>query len=55
MDNQKKAYLYAIPAVVFWSTVATAFKIALNSINFFQLLFYIFYYQITYCIRNHRI
>ena len=40
MDNQKKAYLYAIPAVVFWSTVATAFKIALNSINFFQLLFY---------------
>ncbi|MCK5823223.1 MAG: EamA family transporter [Bacteroidales bacterium] len=40
MDNQKKAYLYAIPAVVFWSTVATAFKIALSSINFFQLLFY---------------
>ncbi len=40
MDKQKKAYLYAILAVSFWSTVATAFKIALRSINFLQLLFY---------------
>lgn len=40
MDKQRQAYLYAIPAVVFWSTVATAFKIALSSINFLQLLFY---------------
>lgn len=40
MDKQKQVYLYAIPAVVFWSTVATAFKIALSSINFLQLLFY---------------
>ncbi|MBE9468943.1 MAG: DMT family transporter [Bacteroidetes bacterium] len=40
MNNQKTAFIYAIPAVVFWSTVATAFKIALSSINVFQLLFY---------------
>ena len=40
MDKQKQAYLYAILAVSFWSTVATAFKIALRSINFLQLLFY---------------
>ena len=40
MDKQKRAYLYAILAVAFWSTVATAFKIALRSIDFLQLLFY---------------
>lgn len=40
MEEQKKAYLYAIIAVIFWSTVATAFKLSLRYIDFVQLLFY---------------
>ncbi len=38
--NQKKAYLYAIFAVILWSTVAVSFKIALKYVNFLQLLFF---------------
>jgi len=37
---QKKAYTYAITSVLIWSTVASAFKISLNYLNFIQLLFY---------------
>lgn len=40
MYNQKKSYLYAILSVLCWSTVATAFKIALKSTGYIQLLFY---------------
>ncbi|MEI6694510.1 MAG: DMT family transporter [Bacteroidota bacterium] len=40
MRNQKKAYVFAILAVICWSTVATAFKIALKNCNFLQLLFF---------------
>ncbi|MFZ4399850.1 MAG: DMT family transporter [Bacteroidales bacterium] len=40
MPNQKKAYLFAILAVICWSTVATAFKIALKNCDFLQLLFF---------------
>jgi drug/metabolite transporter (DMT)-like permease len=40
MTNQKKAYLFAIIAVLCWSTVATAFKIALQYCDFLQLLFF---------------
>ncbi|MBT3168479.1 MAG: DMT family transporter [Candidatus Cloacimonetes bacterium] len=40
MDLQKRAYIYAIIAVLFWSTVASAFKIALRSLDFLQLLLY---------------
>lgn len=36
----KKAYLFAGLAVFFWSTVATAFKIALRDFDFIQLIFY---------------
>lgn len=36
----KKAYLYAGIAVFFWSTVATAFKLALREYDFIQLIFY---------------
>jgi len=39
MTNQGKAYLYAGIAIFFWSTVATAFKIALHYLDFIQLLF----------------
>lgn len=37
--NQSKAYFYASLTVFFWSTVATAFKIALRDLNYIQLLF----------------
>ena len=37
-SRQKKAYLFALTAVLFWSTVATAFKIALREIGFIQLI-----------------
>jgi drug/metabolite transporter (DMT)-like permease len=39
MTNQSKAYIFAGIAIFFWSTVATAFKIALRNIDFIQLLF----------------
>ncbi|MFH1051486.1 MAG: DMT family transporter [bacterium] len=40
MKNQTKAYIFALLAVLFWSTVATAFKIALNNLTFSELLFF---------------
>jgi drug/metabolite transporter (DMT)-like permease len=39
LTHQGKAYLFAGIAIFFWSTVATAFKIALRHIDFVQLLF----------------
>lgn len=39
MENQKKASLYAGLSILFWSTAASAFKIALQYIDFLQLLF----------------
>lgn len=38
--NQKKAYIFALSAVFFWSTVAAAFKISLEYLDFLQMLFY---------------
>lgn len=35
-----KSLLYALIAVMFWSTVASAFKLSLQGINYTQLLFY---------------
>ncbi len=40
MQQQNKAYLYAFSAVLLWSTVATAFKIALQYVDFMQLLLF---------------
>jgi len=40
MERQKKAYLYASLAVVFWATSASAFKISLRYLDVFALLFY---------------
>ena len=37
--NRRRAYIYALGAVLCWSTVATAFKIALELVDIFQLLF----------------
>ncbi|WP_372753831.1 DMT family transporter [Labilibaculum sp.] len=38
MNTQKKAYIYALSAIICWSTVATAFKIALQGMDFLHLL-----------------
>jgi drug/metabolite transporter (DMT)-like permease len=40
MDKEKKSYIYALSAVLLWSTVASAFKLALREVNVIQLLFY---------------
>ena len=40
MNNSKKSYLYALAAILCWSTVASALKITLRYIDFGQLLFY---------------
>jgi len=39
MSPQTKSYVYALSAVGCWSTVATAFKIALRTLTVLQLLF----------------
>lgn len=38
--NQTKAYLFALTTVVFWSTIATAFKLTLEHAGFIQVLFF---------------
>jgi len=40
MEKQESAYIYAIIAVLFWSTVASAFKVTLRYLDFLQLLFF---------------
>lgn len=40
MEKQKRAYLYASFAVLFWATSASVFKISLGYIDIFSLLFY---------------
>lgn len=40
MSDANKAYAYALVTVLLWSTVATAFKIALKDLDIYQLLFY---------------
>ena len=40
MENQKRAYLCAVVAVLFWATSASAFKISLRYVDVFSLLFY---------------
>jgi len=41
MSRTVKTYLYAGLAVLFWSTVATSFKLALREYDFIQLIFYV--------------
>lgn len=38
MNQQKKSIIFALSAVLLWSTVATAFNIALQHLDFMQLL-----------------
>ncbi len=40
MKDNSKSLLYTLLAVVFWSTVATSFKLTLQGLNSAQLLFY---------------
>lgn len=40
MTNQKKAYIFALSAILFWSTAAAAFKIALRYVDYVQLLLF---------------
>jgi len=40
MERQKQAYLYAAAAVLFWSTMASAFKVSLRHLDFLGLLFF---------------
>jgi drug/metabolite transporter (DMT)-like permease len=39
MTDQKRAYLYALITILLWSTIASAFKISLRYLDYFQLLF----------------
>lgn len=40
MDRQTQAYLYAAATILFWSTVASAFKLSLGYLDPAELLFY---------------
>ncbi len=40
MNSNNKAYFFAGLSVLFWSTVATSFKLALREYDFIQLIFY---------------
>lgn len=47
MQKLHRGYVYAIIAVLIWSTVAAAFKISLRYLDFLQLLFYASIVSIT--------
>lgn len=59
MKNQNKAYIFALASVILWSTVATAFKIALSFSTIIQMLTIasvtstISIYLILYFTENH--
>ncbi len=40
MNTQNRAYVYAVFAILFWSTVTTAFKLSLLYISYFDLVLY---------------
>jgi len=40
MNSTSKSYFFAGLSVLFWSTVATAFKLSLQELDFIQLIFY---------------
>jgi len=66
-DVHDKSLLFAVPAVLIWSTVATAFKLALRELDYVQLIFiasgisaiFLFFYtivagQLKYLIKTSR-
>lgn len=40
MTNQNKSYIFALSAILFWSTIGSALKLTLRYISFAELLFY---------------
>ncbi len=40
MNSSQKVYIFALSAILFWSTAAVAFKIALQYMDFIHLLFF---------------
>jgi len=38
MENTKRSYIYAILAILFWSTIPTAFKICLSELAILPML-----------------
>ncbi|MDO8898340.1 MAG: hypothetical protein Q7V19_11880, partial [Bacteroidales bacterium] len=40
MQDQKKAYIFALLSVMFWSTMSTAFKLTLSYLAYDLLLFW---------------
>ncbi|MBS3768229.1 MAG: DMT family transporter [Candidatus Cloacimonetes bacterium] len=47
MKKQNLAYLLAILTVALWSTVASAFKISLRYLNFYELLFFSSFFSLV--------
>lgn len=47
MERQTKAYLYAGLTILFWSTVATAFKIGLRYLDYLELLFFSAFFSLV--------
>lgn len=48
MGRLDQGYVYAVIAVIFWATVASAFKISLRYFDFLQLLFFASIVSITF-------
>lgn len=44
--NQKKAYIFALSAILLWSTVASAFKLTLTHFDALQLLLYASFFSL---------
>ncbi len=40
MQKQRKAYIYALAAVLFWATIGSAFKLTLRYVDFIHILLY---------------
>jgi len=47
MKQQRKAYTYALLAVLFWSTIGSAFKISLRYLDFMTLLLFASFIALT--------
>lgn len=48
MTNSKKSFLFAIAAILFWSTVGTAFKITLRHLNYAEMLLISSFVSVTF-------
>jgi drug/metabolite transporter (DMT)-like permease len=46
MKNQRKAYIFALTTILFWSTMSSAFKLSLNHISVEGLLFWAIFFAV---------